>query len=246
MSQQLVDQGASDLAPSLDLYAISLPNEEGGEELLRCPRKEDYRWQHEDTGEIRPARCRANFCPWCGPVNASLVAGAISLAGVERMGTLTQVGDDWQTMRARMFRLAYDLRRSHELAWAWHIEPNPKGTGHHAHFFQRGDFLPQRELSRLADSRGMGKVADIRKWETKGKAGYGLKLAGVSYGLKQAQAEDTMRTYLRANGGRLVHTTRAFWRDLDGQAVSQREAMVAWARRAGTEDDGKWQLVRVA
>lgn len=243
MSLHPVDQAEGDLAPSLDLYATSVPNEV----LKQCPRKMDWQWVNIVTGEVRAARCRANFCPFCGPVNASLIAGAISLAGVERMGTLTQVGNDWQTVRNRMKRVAYDLRRNRELHWAWHTEPNPKGTGHHVHFFQRGDFLPQAELSRVADNRGMGKVADIRKWETKGKSGYGLKLAGIGYGLKQAQGEATMRTYLRANGQRLVHSTRGFWKDLDGQAVSQREAMVAWAKRAGTSgDEDHWQLVRVA
>lgn len=241
------DQALDDAGlPSLDLYAISVPNPEGGVE--RCPRKLEYQWQNLDTGEIRAARCRANFCPFCGPVNAGLVGGAITLAGVERMGTLTQVGDDWQTVRARVKRLAYDLRHDtgRALDWAWHVEPNPRGTGHHVHFFQRGDFLPQQELSRRADQRGMGRVADIRRWETKGRSGYGLKLAGIGYGLKLAEAESTMGTYLRANGGRLVHSTRGFWRDNDGQAVGQREAMVSWAKRAGSDDDGQWQLVRVA
>lgn len=244
-----VDQVDDDLAPSLDLYAISVAEEGKLDGLKACPRKLDWRWVHLVSGEMRHARCRANFCPFCGPVNASLVGGALTLAGVERMGTLTQVGNTWQVVRPRMKRLAYDLRRAgRSLDWGWHVEPNPKGTGHHVHFFQRGDFLPQQELSRLADKNGMGKVADIRKWEAKGRAaGYGLKLAGIGYGLKQTQAEATMRTYLRANGGRLVHTTRAFWRDLDGQAVGQREAMVAWAKRAGpSEDDDQWRLVRVA
>jgi hypothetical protein len=93
----------------------------------------------------------------------------------------------------------------------------------------------------------MGSVVDIRRWETKGaRAGYGMKLAGVGYGLKEAEAAATMGTYLRANGQRLVHASRGFWRDLDGEPCGQREAMVSWAKQAGASDDGQWQLVRVA
>jgi len=204
------------------------------------------------TGENFPARCKANFCPWCGPVNASLIGGAIALARPERAILITQVGNDWQTTRHRTRELAYRIRRraKRNLNWCWHVEPNPEGTGHHLHGWQWGDFIPQRILSDLAASVGMGRVAFINKIRSKPgqPVGYGMKMAGVAYGLKMAEAAETMDAYLEANGNRLVHASRGFWRDGEGKAYpGQREAMSAWASRnrsASDEDQGEWVLVR--
>ena len=167
------------------------------------------------TGEVRPARCDANFCGWCGPVRARQVAGAIPLGKPERLITLTQVGEDHDRRRARVKWLRYLVEREcGRIEWCWHCEPNPGETGHHVHAWQRGDFLDQKALSRLADRCGMGRVVDIRKWERpEGTPGidYGLKLAGVSYGLKLAESVQMMGEYLGANGGRLVHQSRGFF-----------------------------------
>ncbi len=200
-----------------------------------------------ETGQIRPASCAANTCWFCGPNNARRVGGAITLAGPQRWGMLTQVGEDWQTVRARMKRATYDLRGlGVDLSWCWHVEPNPAGTGHHVHYFQRGGFVPQRLLSKVADRRGMGRVATVQRWHaTEAATTYGVKLAGVGYGLKLAGRADTMDGYLAANGGRMVHASRGFWRDREGEQVGQREAMRAWAQKPG-EDDGQWVLVRRA
>jgi hypothetical protein len=73
-----------------------------------------------------------------------------------------------------------------------------------------------------------------------------MKLAGVGYGLKMAQAKVTLDIYLQANGARLVHATRGFWRDDQGKALAgQREAMT-WASRSAKDDQGVWVLVREA
>ncbi len=145
--------------------------------------------------------------------------------------------------------LTYRLRRRRKNNWCWHVEPNPKGTGHHVHLWQYGDFLPQRMLSAAAASVGMGKVAYISRVKAKeGEAmGYGMKLAGMAYGLKMAEAAATLDTYLEANGGRMVHATRGFWRAEDGTAYAgQREAMSAWAsrNRSASDDQGEWVLIR--
>lgn len=200
-----------------------------------------------DSGSVIPASCRANTCGFCGPYNARLVGGAISLAMPERFGTLTQVGNDWQTVRARMKRIAYDLRAAvPEWSWCWHVEPNPKRTGHHVHFWQRGGYVPQALLSRVADSRGCGGVADVRTWKAPTRAGttYGVKMAGVSYGLKMTEASASQLAYLAANGGRLVHASRLFWRDNIGKACGQRAGMAAWAAEHGQSWGERWVLVR--
>lgn len=236
---------------SLALYAKSVASHEHPAVEGRCPRKLGFLMLNLGTGETCPARCRANFCPWCGPLNASLIGGAIALARPDRAILLTDVGDEWQTARNRAKQFAYHVKRKLGVPfdWCWHMEPNPKDTGHHMHAWQRGkDFLPQRALAEVARSVGMGPVAFVNRVKSKrGEAlGYGMKLAGVAYGMKMAEAEDTMGVYLEANGNRLVHASRGFWRDEDGKAFSgQREAMTAWARRSrtGSDDQGEWVLV---
>lgn len=157
---------------------------------------------------------------------------------------LTLVGDTAELRRARMFRLAYDLRR--ELGgpstwqWCWHVEPNPRGTGHHVHAVQWGAFVSQRRLSELADKNGLGFRVDIRRVRSvQDSAMYGVKLAALAsaaYSVKGA-GED-LETFLHANGGRMAHASRGFWRDgrsggaLPGIRVAKR---VAGQRIAGDE-----------
>jgi hypothetical protein len=76
--------------------------------------------------------------------------------------------------------------------------------------------------------------------------GYGLKLAGIDYGLKMAESEASLRTYLDCNGDRLVHATRGYWRDAEGKGLpGVREAMATFARsKGGDERIGTWELVR--
>lgn len=196
---------------------------------------------------MAPASCRANTCGYCGPANARLVGGAIALAFPERFGTLTQVGGDWQTIRARMKRVRYDLEQAvGECSWCWHVEPNPRGTGNHVHFWQRGAYLPQAVLSAVADRRGCGKVADIRRWRptVRGGVTYGVKMAGVSYGLKMAEASASQLAYLQANGGRLVHASRNFYRDCVGRPCGQRAGMAAWSAETGDSWGDRWVLAR--
>lgn len=198
------------------------------------------------SGEMVPCRCLANSCPFCGPLNARMVGGAIAMAEPERWGMLTQVGNNWQETRHRMKNLTYRLRAEagKPFEWCWHIEPNPAGTGHHCHYWQHGRYVPQTLLSATASALGMGEVCTIQRWRPSKKAiTYGLKLAGVTYGLKLAEAEESLEGYLEANGNRLVHASRGFWKDQDGERVGQREAMKAWAKRNG-EVEREWVVIR--
>jgi hypothetical protein len=161
------------------------------------------------------------------------------------------VGNDWPTTRNRIKQVSHLVRREgYEWHLAYHVEPNPRGTGRHAHGYQRGSFVPQALLQDVCRTAGMG-FPDIRRWEPPKQdpdkpVGYGLKLAGIDYGLKMADTEENLRTYLDCNGGRLVHTTRGYWRDKDGKALpGVREAMTAFARSKGDDERiGTWELVR--
>lgn len=237
--------GGEAVAPSLVLYRESVTTPEP-ERYTRCPRKAGFLVFNHATGEAHPARCKAVSCPFCGPIEAMLVGGAIALAGPQRQMELTQVGDSWQTVRTRVRKWTQRIReQGYDIEWCYHVEPNPKGTGHHLHGFQRGSFIPQEVISRTADGCGMGRVAYVQKFEAP-SAGvrYGVKMAGIQYGLKMAEQEASMSAYLRANGGRLVHASRGFWRVKD-QPVGLGEAKKAWAREhASSAAEGTWTLIR--
>ena len=221
----------SDLEPDLEDPAKGCPNTRG---LV---------FVNDVTGVMLPARCRRLSCEYCIHGNARARARAIALSVPERAILLTQAGDSWQTVRLRMKQLKFDLQRELEkdFEWTFSVEPNPKGTGHHVHAWQRGAFIPQAALSSAADAAGFGPFARINKVRTEQGAGaYGLK--GLGYGLKGAAAVESRVSFLLANGKRLTHQSRGFFLDSEGQPVPVRDSERA-AASVGREDVGTWHLM---
>jgi hypothetical protein len=203
-----------------------------------------------DTGEWFWDGCRRHSCVVCGSKAAYLTALAIALAEPERFVRLSLVGDEWQQIRARMYRLTYDVRRA-GFGWemCYHVERNPRGTGFHVHAYQHGDYVPQSLLQELAMKNGMG-YPDIRRWTERGVLGtmYGLK-AATGYGMKGALKGETLGEYLKLNGGRFAHTTRAFWREgrngrrLSGVGVARKVAVM---RKFGCREAGGMWVLKAA
>jgi hypothetical protein len=194
----------------------------------------DLRLWNRETGELRPVPCRRLRCPVCLGTAAWRRGLAIRFVRPERFITFTLVGDDWQTIRGRMKQLRYFLvLEVGSVVWVWTVERNPRGTGFHVHAWQCGDFLPQREVARLARQVGMGERVDIRAWRAGGES-YGLKEA---YGLKSARAAGS---FLAMNGGRLTHQSRGFFvggvRAVEDQAVRAQLGPAA----------GTWEVVKVS
>lgn len=244
----VAEGGPSSLAPSFQTVPTA---EAPDEDLDRCPRKRGWRMREVDTGETFPARCGANSCVWCLPINARERGWAIAYARPERAILLTQVGDEWQTVRARMKRLRHELvRELGEVEWVWHVEPNPAGTGHHVHAWQHGDFLDQAALSRMAARRGMGEVVRINRVRavtgSHASMAYGMKLAGLDYGMKSTrELGEQADGYLRANGQRLHHHSRSYWRHPNGEPIAGVKPAVSAARAARRRGDaGHWVLER--
>jgi hypothetical protein len=209
-----------------------------------CPRS-GGRWVNLDSGESYWDACKRHSCLVCGPKAAHVTGLAIAVAVPERFVRLSRVGDSWSTIRSRVKRLTYDVR-SAGFSWnvAWHVERNPRGTGHHIHAFQWGDFISQRRLQELTARRGMG-FPDIRAWHQVGTVGtaYGMK-AATGYGMKGAG--EALTEYLAINGGRLVHASRGFWRDgPEGGRLAGIDAAraVAVGRVHGPREPGLWRLV---
>ena len=174
-------------------------------------------------------------------------AQAIALVQPERRFDLTLVGDDWQTVRGRMKDLTRRVReRSRSWNVEWHVEPNPKGTGHHIHGTQWGEFVPFTTLRECAIRVGMGSRVRIERVTDADRASaYGLKHAAAAYSLKLARGqEESLLQYLDLNGGRMVHTSRGFWRDATAGLPLRgvRDAVaLAMTREFGESDD--WVLV---
>jgi hypothetical protein len=235
-------RGRSDAAPEPGpLYSFS------NGQTVAPPECRTGWWHCKVHGDFIPARCGANWCPWCGPINALRITGAIALAGPERLLTLTQVGESWATVRVRMRRLRHRLVNDvGAVQWVWSVEPNPRGTGHHVHAEQYGAFVPVRRLSALARREGMGQVVDIRRIRMRVDVSsrYLVKLAADAYGTKLARGDvEQLGAYLRANGGRqMVHASRGFWRDQDGRPLSG----VAEARKIAQGPSGghQWAFYR--
>lgn len=207
-----------------------------------CPNNSrGYVFINSDSGEIAPWRCGRNACAYCVQGNARRRARAIALAKPERALLLTQVGDSWQLVRDRAKNLRYFITKElgKSFDWVYHVEPNPKGTGHHVHAWQRGDFIAQTDLVRISRRVGMGEVAFINKIKNPLEAAnYGLK--GLGYGMKGVAAEESRVAYLLANGRRLTHQSRGFFVDSEGNGCGVRDAERA-ASAKGTEG-GKWVL----
>lgn len=208
-----------------------------------CPKKAGWVLVSESTGAVVPAACGRNWCPVCGPKKAFATAVAVDMSEPTRFVRLSLVGDSHQERRRRIKRMTEYLRRwGYSLQYWGVVEANPRGTGHHAHLWQRGDYIPQAVLQRACLMAGMG-YPDIRKWSPIAGAGatYGVKAigrAGSLYGVKGTK-EGGLEAFLELNGGRYGFWTREFFGQPYREALRDGLAQVF-----GTEnrDDGPWVL----
>jgi hypothetical protein len=210
-----------------------------------CSRMSGWLVMSQSTGAVFPARCGRLACAYCVRVNARRRALAISYARPEREITFTAVGDSWPVVRDRVKRVAYGIRKEVGTSeWVWHVEQNPKGTGHHVHAWQKGSYVPQRLLTELAVREGMGRVTHVSKLRNRRKAaGYGLK--GLSYGMKGIEADREGEQYLGLNGQRLTHQSRGFFVSTNGDKLGVRGAeKAAMATDDAGKDPGPWVLIR--
>lgn len=157
------------------------------------------------------------------------MAWGASQAERVRLVTLTLLPDEWQKARGQVRDLVRRLRKKWSLEWAWAIEPNPAGTGHHAHAIQWGDYLPQDELQDMWGGR-ICHITAVRKSAN----GYIRKCAMVAgYVTKDAEQ------HLKANGGRPVHMTRGYLHGKTSRQVSQllSDGRI-WLPTLATKQDG--------
>lgn len=228
----------------LSSLAYNRESSTDSEGLDRCPNKVGWVLISQATGNVIPAVCQRNWCPFCGPKKAYATAVAVDMTAPIRFVRLSLVGNDHRERRRKINRLVEYLRR---LGYEWQhwgvVEQNPNGTGYHAHLWQRGDYIPQAVLQEACLRAGMG-YPDIRRWEpVQGRSGasYGVKAigrAGSLYGVKGTK-EGGLEGFLEANGGRYGFWTREYFGMPYREALREGLNQVFGAEK---RDEGPWVL----
>ncbi len=155
------------------------------------------------TGEFLPLPCNTWGCSVCGPAKAHRVGVLAARARPERFVTLSKVGSDLETVSWRLKTLSKSLRRSGK-AWEYLAVPEVHQNGFwHLHLLQKGDFIPQRELSRRAASAGMGSVVWIERVQGEEQVS--------SYLCKYLTKDLLDREISRSRRSKRFRTSRGFW-----------------------------------
>lgn len=198
-------------------------------------------WVNSKTGEVVSQRCRRNTCLHSTRHEVKRLEAAIVLAAPETMFRYSCVPTDWPAAQKKVNRLHEYLRRQgRAVQVAYAIEHNPTGAGCHVHGFMHGD--PVDDILGLSLERaGLGTDHHLQDVTHAGRLGYVMKQA--------THSQRSLDTYLEVNGGTLLRTSQAFWRDgCDGPRLTRREAVQrgwrrlhppdpCWARVAATMTD---------
>jgi len=190
-------------------------------ELDLCPRfwsTPDPKWT---VGQMRMHRCRNGSCLYCVRGKVREVRDGVRFSRPNALLTVTGLTGDHRTDCTTMNLLAKYLRRvkggqTCTFAWIWATEPNPRGTGHHAHAWSWGDIPAPGELDRRANQAGLG-ITNLREVTYDGNFAYLCKTATWN--------ETSLAAYRAVNGTDIVHGGRGFWRDpTTGESLDRREA----------------------
>jgi hypothetical protein len=140
------------------------------------------------------------------------------------------VGGNWVACKNSVNRVTTKVRsKGYTREHCYTVEPNREETGLHVHAWVRGDVVPEHVLNGICADIGIGKP-DVRRLDYDGPQ---------FYGIKRAQSDDTRADHLALNGGRLVHSSRRFFRDRVGNPCSMK---VAIGRRSPASDS-PWVLL---
>lgn len=232
----------------LAYYHQSDPAQDSSEVPTRCPHRLGFYMLNEVSGQSYPQRCGRVTCTYCVHYLALHRSAAIAYSRPQRAILLTRVGRSWPEGQRRILNTRRNLRRmgvdpGEQVA---HLEWDPSGDGYlHAHLWQHGERpIPVRKLSAAAEDAGCGFFARINRVRSVvGVSQYGLKgVAEMGYGLKGVE---DLAAFLDANGGRLTHQTRGFFRSERGGTLSVRgaedRAVAMYTGR--TERIGSWRVV---
>lgn len=206
-----------------------------------CPTQRDRLLTNELTGEIKlGGNCQKPSCPWCGPVAAHRRAEAMARSHPEFLMTITQAPrEGWDRIRRGINKLLDRLRARHpnaEVVYVVENDPNGDDAPHIHGLVHSAPTLTGATLSEVAALTGFGpevnlqRLPDFRRgtkaFESAASMCSRYMLKGVVYEkVGTPQAAEGLRLHLEANGGRLEHHTRGFYRGPDGEPVSVRDAV---------------------
>jgi hypothetical protein len=209
----------SSLEPNSSSQALDFP-------LTEC-KVSDFRLANQHTGEL--------FCPYCNhrrlcvfhaDREACWEGAAIALAKPDYHMTVTGLPDNWEDIRDGMNRFKRRLAKDLAGFRCWYaVEPNRRGTGHHAHCFVDHVRTTVLQLTEYSQEAGLGLVDERPLTPIERGHYYPLKeMRMKSYG-SLAEARKGQNRFLDINGSRLGHHTKNFFRDRDGYLLSRAEAL---------------------
>ena len=238
---------ATDSTTTKRTHARPSTTHRGARTWQRCPHRPTGMVVNRDTGVLVTPQCRRLRCPSCIVPRAIEVGRAIALANPNLWITLTEVGETWPEVQHGMKMFKQRLRRlGVDGHFAYNLEPSRDGTSH-AHLWWRGETVDRATIKVAAASGKFGTYSEIG---TSFPATREYSRPTIEYGLKSILSDrppaptelwPAARDYLDRNGGRLVHSTRGFWRDHEGLPST-----LTAASRSAPGGPGPWLYVRDA
>jgi hypothetical protein len=148
---------------------------------------------------------------------------------------LSGVPSAWEEAQRAVNRVA-ELVRAHgrEFRLAWVVEQNPRGTGRHVHAFAHGDPVDD-VLGEAARRAALGSSVHVQPVTHTGGLGYVFKEA--------VHSRESLRVFLGANGGRLVHSSHGYWRNGPGGEPLALRAAERLARSSAEPRASQWVRV---
>lgn len=133
------------------------------EPKIRFCRYGYYKWLNITTGEIKEFNCHSWSCPVCSEKMAYELAIDIAFGQPERLMTLTNVPEGREDAQKAWRRFCREVRKRYEFEFVRLACVGEANGMIHFHILQKGDFIPVRELSKVAVKCGFGKIVDIRE-----------------------------------------------------------------------------------
>ena len=202
----------------------------------RCPNAYGH-WPGRPDSKPRPKGCGRLGCGYCGPRRALSTANAIAMAAPHWAGVLTSWGKDLPVEPSELFALfaratsavVAGLRSAGAVEYCWVLELSSRRIPN-VHVLMWGDPLERSTFHSTALQAGMrwGDVQPIRHVGVMARYVLKLPLSPLDLGL---DGESCMNLHLQLNGGRLVHSSRRFWRDREGHALPGLRVARSEARR---------------
>jgi hypothetical protein len=239
LSNDHLNQHNTNKVGKLSIFAPGLSG------ALECSNPKTIGQVDPDNGEIQhvirfrfdqnlrrqvPVRCGRNDCYACAIWNGRNIARAIWLSQPNYALTLTDVGNTYELILKRLNKFISRMREFYPtLEYAWMVEPNPRETGNHAHFFIH---TLDETIRKSVVERAWTRRVDLKRVRTNSTVPY------FGYELKTLAVPELARVYRSLNGvpqkQALVHNSNGFFRDGNGGKVMTRaEAEVLARSRLG-------------